>query len=178
VIFTRYRTGFTLIELIAVIVALAILSGVAIPKYFSYRQQAMESVEQGIVGAVRSAISNEQMMTAVYGQAMWPYTLDDALPGSESSAGNPFFNDVLEVPVSEGWSKGDDLNTYVSPLGNTFVYLPDTGMFLTDAEYQDFAGSGGGGGDGGDGGDGEGRPGDEQVGEMVVGGSRWKSFWP
>ncbi|MBY0307257.1 MAG: type II secretion system GspH family protein [Phycisphaerales bacterium] len=33
--------GFTLVELIAVIVVLAVLAGVAIPKYFDFRQRAL-----------------------------------------------------------------------------------------------------------------------------------------
>jgi prepilin-type N-terminal cleavage/methylation domain-containing protein len=50
--------AFTLIELIAVIVVLAILSGVAIPKYFDYAVKAKESSCRGTLGATRSAIAN------------------------------------------------------------------------------------------------------------------------
>jgi prepilin-type N-terminal cleavage/methylation domain-containing protein len=50
--------AFTLIELIAVIVVLAILSGIAIPKYFDYTTKAKESAVKGTLGAVRSAVAN------------------------------------------------------------------------------------------------------------------------
>lgn len=53
-----HRTGFTLIELIAVIVVLAILAGVALPKYFDYAAQARESSCKGALGGVRSGIAN------------------------------------------------------------------------------------------------------------------------
>ncbi len=36
----RSRSGFTLIELVAIVVVLAILSGVAIPKYIDYSERA------------------------------------------------------------------------------------------------------------------------------------------
>lgn len=54
----RAARAFTLIELIVVIVVLAILSGVAIPKYFDYAAKARESACRGTLGAVRAAIAN------------------------------------------------------------------------------------------------------------------------
>ena len=50
--------AFTLVELIVVIVVLAILSGVAIPKYFDYAAKAKESACRGTIGATRSAVAN------------------------------------------------------------------------------------------------------------------------
>ena len=46
--------GFTLIELIAVIVVLAILAGVALPKYFDYATQAKVSATKGTLGGMRA----------------------------------------------------------------------------------------------------------------------------
>ena len=51
--------GFTLIELIVIIVVLAILSGIAIPKYIDYTANAKSSVAKATLsGSVRSAVSN------------------------------------------------------------------------------------------------------------------------
>lgn len=54
----RNRSAFTLIELIAVIVVLAILAGVAAPKYFNYSTKAKESAAKATLGGTRSAIAN------------------------------------------------------------------------------------------------------------------------
>ncbi|MBY0262434.1 MAG: prepilin-type N-terminal cleavage/methylation domain-containing protein, partial [Phycisphaerales bacterium] len=50
--------GFTLVELIVIIVVLAILSGVAIPRYIDYTANARASAVRATLGGVRSAIAN------------------------------------------------------------------------------------------------------------------------
>lgn len=66
------RKGFTLVELIAVIVVLAILAGVAIPKYFDYASNAKESACKATLGGVRSGIANFYANAAVNGTAAYP----------------------------------------------------------------------------------------------------------
>jgi len=57
------RRGFTLIELIAVIVVLAILAGVAAPRFFDYREKTMVTT----TGASLKVIS----------RALWAYQRDN-----------------------------------------------------------------------------------------------------
>ena len=66
------RKGFTLIELIAVVVVLAILAGVALPKYFDYSAQAKESACKGTLGGVRAGIANFYANSAISGTTAYP----------------------------------------------------------------------------------------------------------
>ncbi|MEM7754559.1 MAG: type II secretion system protein [Planctomycetota bacterium] len=66
------RHAFTLIELIAVIVVLAILAGVAVPRYFNYADQARESSVRGTLGGVRSGIASYYANSSMAGTPAYP----------------------------------------------------------------------------------------------------------
>ena len=53
----RDQRGFTLIEIIMVIVLLGIIAAIAIPKYIDLRTEAADATAAGIVGAVVSSAS-------------------------------------------------------------------------------------------------------------------------
>jgi len=53
----RGQGGFTLIEIIAVLVILGILAIVAVPKYFDMQDQARKKAAAGLVAAAQSQLS-------------------------------------------------------------------------------------------------------------------------
>jgi prepilin-type N-terminal cleavage/methylation domain-containing protein len=66
------RKGFTLVELVMVIVILGILAGVAIPTFFNLQDEAKISSVKGAIGGIRSAIAIWYAKEAVSGLATWP----------------------------------------------------------------------------------------------------------
>jgi prepilin-type N-terminal cleavage/methylation domain-containing protein len=77
------ESGFTLIELVIVIVILGILAAVAIPKYEDMREQARTATLKGQLGAIRSAIAIQYARNALNGSATFP-----VLNGSIFADGN------------------------------------------------------------------------------------------
>jgi len=69
----RNEKGFTLIELVIIIVILGILAAVAIPKYQDMSAQAKEAASRGSLGNIRSGITiyyaNQAVTTGI---AAWP----------------------------------------------------------------------------------------------------------
>jgi len=65
--------GFTLIELVIIIVVLGILASIAIPRYRNIVAESREAAARGALGAMRSGVSIYYANAAVTtGTATWP----------------------------------------------------------------------------------------------------------
>jgi prepilin-type N-terminal cleavage/methylation domain-containing protein len=113
----RDQRGFTLIEIIMVIVLLGIIAAIAIPKYIDLRTEAADATAKGIVGAIVSS--------AAIGYA--------DLVTHNSSNTFPVFttlhNDYLQAQnVTLYPSTGADFWTAtIGGQGYAFTYTPGTG---------------------------------------------------
>jgi prepilin-type N-terminal cleavage/methylation domain-containing protein len=81
--FHRNQKGFTLIELVIIIVILGILAAVAIPRYQDMSAQAREAAARGSLGNLRSGITifyaNQAVTTGI---ATWPTLAQLETPGT------------------------------------------------------------------------------------------------
>ena len=73
---SKKQTGFTLIELIIVIIILAILVAFAIPKYMSLDTKARTNVVYGMQGALRSAAAMVRVVAKANGAPGGVVTID------------------------------------------------------------------------------------------------------
>lgn len=94
------RSGFTLIEIILVVVIISILAGIAIPRMGGKTEKAKISQAQSNITALSMAIQEYEIMNGDY-----PASLDGLL---DESKGGPFM-EKKSIPKD--------------PWGNPFVYV-------------------------------------------------------
>jgi prepilin-type N-terminal cleavage/methylation domain-containing protein len=109
---TSPQKGFTLIELIIVMVILGIMAAVAVPKYLDSIANAEESAENAVLSAIRAGLkqaANDSLYT--HGRSSWPTNPFDVL--SDTPAGySSTDNGTENMPQLDGVADSDDEWTF------------------------------------------------------------------
>ena len=127
------RRAFTLTELLVVVVILAILAGLALPRFFNYQTEARVAACKGTLGGVRAGIANyyaDQAMTN--GAALYP-TLAQlttiATVMQEAIPDNPYGGTTPGVVTAALKVDSDDRNLVGAAGIGGWAYFDGTGGF-------------------------------------------------
>jgi len=140
----RNQKGFTLIELIIVIVVLGILAVTAAPQFFNFSGDARESAVKGLKGNIQGAYQTVYAKAAVDGDfstAIGDVTIANGYPTADADG-------IVEAASlgaeGEDWEWFEDTSTtpatiYIGPAGFIAESSP-----AEAADYTDIDGSGNG----------------------------------
>ena len=119
------RRAFTMLELVFVIVILGILAGIAAPKLFATRDDAVIAKARADLASIKSGIANAYNANMLTGNFTYP-----VLSGSSGLLFDNVLGDGIKENSEQGWSRSG--NTYsfnFKGVSTTFTYNRTNGSF-------------------------------------------------
>jgi general secretion pathway protein G len=137
----KRKKGFTLVELLVVIVVLAVLAAIVLPKFMNSSKRSKESALKSDLKLVRNAVSLFQADTGAYPKALTDLTATAAPAKGLDSAGadatitatdwhGPYLQDLPKDPID-----GTDLVYTITSPGVGKVASDTTGNGLDGTAY-------------------------------------------
>ena len=138
----KSNDGFTLIELIMVMIILGVLSAVAIPRYLETIEKAEEASEDAVISNISVALENYAVHKLIdSGRAIWPDNPFDALKDKPQT----YTDDGTNADTDNEWTFVDGDPAYITHQrsDNTrWKWEYDAGINTgTDADTTGFLGS-------------------------------------
>lgn len=119
------RRAFTMLELVFVIVILGILAGIAAPKLFATRDDAVIAKARADLASIRSGIANAYNANMLTGNFTYP-----VLSGSSGLLFDNVLGDGIKANSEQGWSgSGNAYRFNFKGVSTTFTYNRTNGSF-------------------------------------------------
>ena len=127
------QKGFTLVELVVVIVILGILSAVAVPKFIDMQEEAKVSALEGARGAVKSAVALAHARWMVDGADSTATTVD--MEGSSIAVDSYGYPTAASIMAAAGIADDFDIDSNTPPRitrdGETVAASDNTTWYFT-----------------------------------------------
>ncbi|MDC4228070.1 MAG: prepilin-type N-terminal cleavage/methylation domain-containing protein [Candidatus Manganitrophus sp.] len=135
----KNEKGFTLVELVIVIVVLGLLAAFAVPKFISVTAAARTASVNGFAGGLRAAVAVVRSQYMVTGQTTSPVTMAD---GSTVAVGT--LGAAAGVPTGAAAGIGaamNDMSGFTVVYGATTTFTPSGGGATCQVSYNGATGA-------------------------------------